>query len=383
MSDPYFWADYEKIAEHYGCYPINMNEEYAIESGNNYATRQTYYVDSIHQSMPAGQAVWAKAFFKRLNRANAAKTNLVEAPHTLPKKRLFYFTVNNSDAMRNYDVAFYNIPPLHDGTLVDSIAWDRNPVYAHGYSKCVRLTTGQKATYGIDDAIFMIPIIGHSATASTMQVKANANTIDAKQQYSIPGDSRILVSYNNTDYGIINAQTTDYAYQRSIEITCVSGQFDLLGVLVFSEVAERVECEDTRITKTSGITFEDFTTATYSKYGCTNTLNDKINFSFLGSAFGITLGHSNAGGILQITIDGVTQNYDAFNGQGGLTMKNVKFACAKGYGKHSVEIKYVSDNASISAAGYPRYRFQYRDIWFYSGKEDETERSILLKKWNS
>lgn len=382
-----FLQDYKRIAKHYNIAFIDMNEEYYTASNEDWAyAYANYYLDNIHQSAQ-GHIVWADAIRKLLNQQNAS---VYAQPTTgkLPSRRLFYFTKENELAQSNYAISFVNLTPNHNGTLVntDNSQGVKNPLTDHGLAQHIKLAPTQYAEFGFDNAVYAIPVFKLSGVETTADVIYNFTTT-YKDAITLPASARIAASHTPTyeKYHMDGAALINYPTSKWLKVLCNSGEVQLLGALVFSQPNKRLKNVGSALPKgvTNTGTWSLTTWKSVTDMFNTITLNDSVKVEFVGSGIGVVLGLRNSCGIIEIKMDGVVlENFDSYYNQAGMGFITRQWL-AKGYGKHTFEMKYIGENASaIAAVINTAPRLAYREFFVVDGRQDQTERAYLLQKWS-
>jgi hypothetical protein len=166
-----------------------------------------------------------------------------------------------------------------------------------------------------------------------------------------------------------------------------AGSIKLLGLIVFSEPNVRLKNSGDTLPK--GVA----NTGTWTRLAnwlsrtdifYTNTLNDTVTVDFIGSSIKAMLGLNKGGGQIEVYMDGVLLETRETYQNTDLAFVTLKYN-ATGYGKHTLMLKYVSTNASALApvgGAYPYARLVYKEFQFVDGRQNQTERYSLIKRWN-
>lgn len=385
-TPPIFQEDFHKIAQHYGCKLIDMDEIYQV-AGDNVANN-TYYADGIHQTT-LGHQIWADTFRSFLN-PSMADTVGKSTTGILPSTRLFYFSEANRLAQSNYSCYFVNAPSEHNGTREDPVNALCNPLIGQGNLQDTLLTSGQYAEFGLDDAIFIIPVFGGKGASASIDIYPNGASVKQATINVMAGSSGYTPAWtvNTVNYSIINAGRKDYASDRLFKLVCTSNSIQLLGIIVFSEPNIRLKNSGDTLPK--GVTNIGTWTRLANWLGktdifYTNTLEDTVTVDFIGSSVKTMIGFNKGGGQIEISIDGtVIETKDTYVNT-EMAFQTLKYN-AIGYGKHTLQLKYVSDNSSSVDSidgSYPLARLVYKEFQIIDGRQSQTERYSLLKYWKS
>lgn len=290
-----FSNKYIELAKTYCCDVADTHSciKNAIDTG---VSVDEIFADNIHMAQK-GHELYAKCIL------DVFKRNLYRKyPVSMYfDKAQYLYSIPSVDIVPN-EVVHQFEPKSHTGIKVklnnsniNDLTIHKLPIYNRGIdingNIVTKLTTGQYADFECDSAIGVDLMVDQRADATVEIWQGGSHRLSEVQLNIGHG---MYFPYEGVNFG--NYEGNNYI-NKSIRVKCISGEVYLIGVSFYSLQREKITNYNkvgTWLTKNEMNTNVDYT----------DTIDDYIDFEFIGTGISGLLGYHECGGKIDIYIDG-------------------------------------------------------------------------------